>query len=153
MMERLRRKSPTVSEGSQLMEALKKTRGSRYGVLAEGGGGQRVRDEKGARDRADASEHRDGRGDALEVRGERHGAREARAGDADEAECAVREKARGRGTDASNDAARVGSRRRRRRSTGDSTHDGGVRDGGARAKANARAGRTTTRVHAQRVRA
>ena len=29
--ERLRRKSPTVSEGSQLMEALKKTRGSRMG--------------------------------------------------------------------------------------------------------------------------
>ena len=60
--------------------------GEPHGVLAEGRGGQRVRDEKGARDRADASEHRDGRGDALEVRGERHGAREARAGDADEAE-------------------------------------------------------------------
>ena len=60
--------------------------GEPHGVLAEGGGGQRVRDEKGARDRADADEHRNGRGDALEVRGERHGAREARAGDADEAE-------------------------------------------------------------------
>ena len=128
--------------------------GEPHGVLAEGGGGQRVRDEKGARDRADADEHRNGRGDALEVRGERHGAREARAGDADEAENAPSEKRlEGRGTDASNDAARVGSRRRRRRSTGDSTRDGGVRDGGARAKANARAGRTTTRVHAQRVRA
>ena len=69
--------------------------GEAHGVLAEGGGGQRVRDEKGARDRADASEHRDGREDALEVRGERHGAREARAGDADEAE--IRRPTRSRG--------------------------------------------------------